>query len=238
MRYDSETIRWGEQEIEFVRAHFSARVPRPQIIALLRDQFGINSTPRALDGLITRHCAEERKVRAQQVKEKLAANQARARELIASGSTPLEAAKIMGVSNRCIYDWVPQRERASLGVWIGPSLKCWLDRFAPVPVPPDPIIAHGKLITDLESDNCRWPIGKDVDGLFRFCGCHFHRIANRHQERPYCDHHAKDDVRPVKTNPLGRLPKYRDAAKGRALLRSDAIELQLGIVDFDRREAA
>lgn len=59
----------------------------------------------------------------------------------------------------------------------------------PEPLPPEPIVDTGKTILELEHADCRWIIGKDIDGEWRYCGCE--RGKDHHpQVRFYCREHA------------------------------------------------
>jgi GcrA cell cycle regulator len=53
--------------------------------------------------------------------------------------------------------------------------------------PPKP-----KTIADLESNDCRWPIGDPRRADFHFCG------AKRAATRPYCEFHWRMAIQPPK----------------------------------------
>ena len=63
----------------------------------------------------------------------------------------------------------------------------------PTPIPPDVKVADMQLITmtQLTSNNCRYPIGEDENVLF--CG------KPRHRGRPYCLEHAEVCYKPMPT---------------------------------------
>lgn len=188
---EESIIRWDRDVIEFVRSSFAAKVPRSGIKDALREKFGIDASMRAVDGAISRYCGDVRGSLADEVSAEREALKARVLELIETGLTPSEAADAMGLRRSRVYKWF--RGRGS-----GPAtlrLRYWLERFETFPVPDDPIVDGGKLIVDLGSDDCRWPIGKDADGQFRFCGCPFHRQQGT-KSRPYCEAHAELDVKP------------------------------------------
>jgi len=56
-------------------------------------------------------------------------------------------------------------------------------------IPPEPIVDTGKVLLDLEIADCRWIIGKDTDGEYRYCGCE--RGKDQHKQvAMYCREHA------------------------------------------------
>lgn len=44
-------------------------------------------------------------------------------------------------------------------------------RELPTPLPDEPVTEDGVSFDDLAEHSCRWPIGKDQDNKWRFCGC-------------------------------------------------------------------
>lgn len=57
------------------------------------------------------------------------------------------------------------------------------------PPPPEPIVGHGKTLEQLAAPDCRWIIGKDIDGDWRYCACE--RAAGLHRQvKMYCRAHA------------------------------------------------
>lgn len=58
-------------------------------------------------------------------------------------------------------------------------------------VAPDPIVDNGVLLLDLESHQCRWPIGVDVEGKRRFCG------DRKLLKKSYCEEHHKQSISSV-----------------------------------------
>lgn len=201
MHYSEDRSRWDDESIGVLREDYLARKSISEIIVSLKEKCGIVATGPAVHNALARHCAEERSARRQELQEKLDANRTRARELIASGLSVYEAASIMGVKIDNVYDWVPSEARPKSPTF---EFNEWLKQFQPIPVQEDPIVDCGKLIYELELEDCRWPIGKDADGAFRFCGCGFHRSALAGKSRPYCTTHAELDRK--KIDAIGKRP--------------------------------
>lgn len=202
MDRETDKPRWDEKAIGILRAALAERELPEQTISKLRDECGFEPGKKALEVAFTRYCKDERKVIADEAQKTLDENRTRARSLIASGHTPAEAAEIMGVHFLRIYAWVPAASRSPNPVSAGALLELWLSKFEPTSVPDDEVISTGHLIENLGAEDCRWPIGKDADGKFRFCGCHFHRVSPATKRRPYCEAHARMDVRlPAEVQP-------------------------------------
>lgn len=195
LEQDNERFDWTDDAITILKAGIEARRPRSEIAAELQEKFGIRPTDFALASAVHRYCLEERRIAAEESKRAFENNKARANQLMATGQyTVTQIADIMGVPIHNIYFWIPSAKRPQSRF----GFASYLAQFHPVEVPEDPIVDHGKVLMDLQAEDCRWPIGKDADGAFRFCGCQFHRDQNRPAKtRPYCDAHTVMDRRPV-----------------------------------------
>lgn len=191
MHYSKGRAIWDEESIGVLRESYLAKKTAQEIADILRDRFDFDISPKAVYNALGRFCEGERTASDKSAKEKAEANRRRAGELIAAGKTVAETADIMGVSIFSIYEWVPSSFRPKTPL---SEFNEWLSRFEPLPVQEDPIVDGGKLIFDLSGEDCRWPIGKDADGAFRFCGCQYHRESGS-KARPYCEAHAKLDHR-------------------------------------------
>lgn len=203
---------WNAESISALREGYVADKTGQEIADIMRERFGFIISPKTVYNALDRFCQEERAANAKKTKERAEAAKARASRLIADGKTVAQAAEIMGVSVFSIYEWVPSEARPRTPMT---EFNEWLTRFEPIPVPEDPIVDNGKLIFDLEAEDCRWPIGKDADGAFRFCGCQYHRRPAASKERPYCSAHAELDrkiVVEVGIHPTLQTRKNRMAA--------------------------
>lgn len=72
-------------------------------------------------------------------------------------------------------------------------------RELPTPLPDEPVTQDGVSFADMGEHACRWPIGKDEDGHWRFCGCERKSslecvsvvpVMPRHASS-YCEEHAE-----------------------------------------------
>lgn len=194
MPRESDNIDWTPEAIEHIRAGYVARHSRAEIKNGLQEKFGIEPSPRSIESALARYCAEERRAVMQATREELNANRARASELISSGRSVKETAAILQVPEYLVYDWVPSSVRRSDPKNVMALFNAYLGNFQPSAVPEDPIVDSGALVQNLGPEDCRWPIGKDADGKFRFCGCRFHRPAGIKRGRPYCASHTAIDV--------------------------------------------
>ena len=61
----------------------------------------------------------------------------------------------------------------------------------------DQIVVDGKLLIELQESDCRWPVGRDQEGVRRFCGC-------PRSTRMYCEAHAPISISLPVTPPLRR----------------------------------
>lgn len=194
LEQDNEKFDWTDDAIAVLKAGIEARRPRSEVATELQEKFGIRPTDFALASAVHRYCPEERRIVAEDSKRELENNRSRANELMATGQhTVSQIAEIMGVPIHNVYFWIPSAKRPKA---IRSGFASYLAQFHPVEVPEDPIVDHGKVLMDLQPEDCRWPVGKDADGAFRFCGCQFHRDQKRPANtRPYCDAHTVMDRR-------------------------------------------
>lgn len=190
MQLDRQYVYWSPEHIEFVRQCYVAERSFAEIIDGLQENFGLTVGQRQVETIIRRHCKAEVEARREKEERTREALAEEARKLIAQGKTPSEVAKQIGVEVKRVRRWIGswRRVRPTFG------FKKWLEKQRRESVPEDPIIDHGFLITELRHGDCRWPIGKDTDGLFRFCGCQRSSITSQ-----YCTTHA---VKAVKSGKL------------------------------------
>lgn len=191
MRLIQDRPMWTDEAVSCLRDSYLAGKTGQEISEILQERFGFLIAPKTVYNALDRFCKSERTAHAQEEKERTEALRASARSLSAAGNSISEISKIMGVPIFTLYYWLPAEERPQTPLT---EFNVWLSRFVPVYIPEDPIVDTGKLIYELATEDCRWPIGKDADGAFRFCGCQFHRESVASKQRPYCEAHAAGDV--------------------------------------------
>lgn len=192
-------IDWKPENIEFIRGRYVAGQNSTEISDALWQAFGLQCSAKSLQSIIYRYCRDEVDAKHKGVAEARNDLQTKARELAAEGMASADIAKALNVTIDRIYGWVDKEHKRP---WSrrtrSPSFDFgkWLARQERSAIPEDPIVEGGRLITELASDECRWPIGKDGDGLFRFCGCRFEYAARTVRLSPYCDAHVMVSIKP------------------------------------------
>lgn len=181
-----KTINWQRDThlLEFIRGLYIAGQSTAEMLDGLQKAHGITLKEKALESIIHRYCREEIEARKAVINEtrKL---RSKVRELAAQGHADAEIADKCEISSDQVQGMIERKGgRATF------DFGKWLARQEYSEVPEDPIVDGGLLITELGTSECRWPIGKDTDGLFRFCGCQFDRSARNRVLGPYCDAHA------------------------------------------------
>ena len=71
-------------------------------------------------------------------------------------------------------------------------------------LPPPPAPRVPRLLVDLDWRDCRWPVGRDVDGRHLMCG------APQVPGRPYCERHC-NAIRSASPSPSAPAPALRPA---------------------------
>lgn len=182
-----QRIEWKNEPkyLEYIRQLYTASRSNKQIRDGLEETFGVILKEKALESVIARYLREEIAARNRAKGNERKYLQDEIRKLARTGISTTAIATTAGASVDVVRKVIPPWERPSQPA----SFMRFLNKQVFDPIPDDPIIDGGRLITELLANECRWPIGKDADGLFRFCGCHFVRTSNSARPGPYCDVH-------------------------------------------------
>lgn len=193
MHAERKNIDWQPEHIEFIRQSYIAGKSAFETIEDLRKIHGIIGTEKSIQSVLYRYCRKEVAENQKHTKGTRHSLRFEARKLAATGLAPSVIARTLRVTIDCVYSWVDRESRPLRKQSF--DIRRWLSRQDHDEIPDDPLVNGGRLITELKHDQCRWPIGKDIDGLFRFCGCHFSHSAIAARASPYCDEHAAHSVK-------------------------------------------